>query len=484
MVRVRKILAMCMAVIMGYAVLSLSNPLQAIAQSAPIGLVVNGAPVNNLAVPPVMRENRMLVPARAVFEMLGAFVDWHPTTRTVHIQYRYKNIHLTIGETIMFVNGEIVEMPIAAQIINNSTMIPLGAVATNLGFLVDFRDRTVFVYTSDYIHLYVPDPPYIPPNNEPEGENNGNNGYEAPHPTPTPPAVPQHVRYDFAKRTLHIPRANGLWLNIDQAIHMNLYHQHQYMLLLTVDASRHIAAGTINVGDTLLDSINIVHGQHGTQLMFHGTQILALDIIQSDAYYLVRVMCPRQKYSRIVVIDPGHGGYRPGAVYNDVRAADLNLAVTRKLLQLIEAEGHIRAFTTRNSDINIPLADRARMGNEIGDLMITIHHNAAYNLNANGVEAFYITDAHDQTRSLTNRDFADMVLQQLLAHTGRNDRGIRSENFIVLRYTTVPSTLVELGFMSNAQEFANLTNPEYQWRAAMAIYAALLEAFEVYTPVR
>ena len=486
MVRVRKILAICMAVLMGFTAFSLLNPMQAVAQATPIGLVINGAPVNDLAVPPVMRENRMLVPARAVFERLGATVGWHPSTRTVHIEHGEKSIHLTIGESIMFVNGEVVEMPIAAQIINNSTMIPLGAVATNLGFVVDFRDRTVFVYTWEYILGETPDPPQDPPVYEPP---NGEDEYEptpTPPPvnTPTPPAVPHVARYDLATGTLHIPRTNGLSLNMDQAVHLNLYHQHLYMLMLTADASQHIASGTINIGDALLNSINIDHGQHGTQLTFSGTQKLALDITQSYAYYLVRVMCPRQKYPRIVIIDPGHGGYRPGAVYNDVRAADLNLAVTRKLLQLIEADGYIRAFTTRNSDTHVPLADRARMGNEFGDLMITIHHNAAYNLSANGVEAFYITDEHDLLRSLTNRDFAGIVLRHLVSQTGRNSRDIRSENFIVLRYTTVPSTLVELGFMSNQAEFATLTNPEYQWRAARAIYNALLEAFEMYTPVR
>jgi len=479
MVRVKKSLIFCLAVFIGCTALSLLGPLQAVAQNTPIGLVINGRLVNNLAVPPVMRENRMLVPARAVFEMLGAEVHWNPTNRTVHIQYNNTNIHLTIGETIMFVNTDVVDMPIAAQIINNSTMLPLGVIADNLGFYTAFRDRTVFVYTGDYI----PDngaelePPVDPPNN------GGEHG-PTPTPTPTPPAYLQNVSYDFTTRTLRIPRSGGLSLNISQATHLNLYHQHQYILMFTVDASGHFAAGNFTVGDSLLNSINIAHGQHGSQITFNGRQILALDITQNDAYYLVQVMCPRQKYPRIVVIDPGHGGYRPGAVYDDVRAADLNLAVTRKLLQLIEADGFIRAYTTRNADVHVPLADRASLGNAIGDLMITIHHNAAYSLSANGTEAFYITDTHDLSRSLTNQDFAEMVLRNIVARTGRNSRGIRSESFIVLRYTTIPSTLVELGFMSNPQEFERLTNPDYQWLAAMGLYEALLEAFAVYTPAR
>ena len=334
MVRVRKSVIFFIAVFIGYTALSFINPQQAAAQ-APIGLVINGRVVDNLDVPPVMRENRMLVPAGHVFYMLGAEINWNPVNRAVHIQYYDIHIHLTIGETVMFVGSDVVIMPVPAQIINNRTMLPLGIIADSLGFYTYFYNRTVFVYTGYYIPGNEPEPPYYPPYYPPY--ENGDNGYEPPPtPTPAPPAYMQRVRYDFISRTLHIPRAGGLNLNIGQAIHIDMYHQHQYMLMLTADASRHIVAERLNIGDALLTSIDITHGQFGMQIIFQGRQIIALDIAQNYTYYLVRVMCPREKYARIVVIDPGHGGYRPGAVYNGVRAADLNLAVARKLVQLLE----------------------------------------------------------------------------------------------------------------------------------------------------
>ena len=500
MVQMKKVLTICITVFIGCIALSLVNPLQVKAQEAPIGLVVNGYPLNNLTMAPVIRQDRMLVPARAVFESLGATVQWQETTRTVHVQYQEQNVILTIGQNIITVNGYPGEMPIPAQIINYNTMIPVGAVATNLGFIVDFRDRTVFVNTPESMPIYtyesvVYNSPYNQPNYEgaPEYGDGLNpyyettyyeqNEYAANEANPLPPAVPLNVRYDFAARTLHIPKFEGFPLNIGQASHFNLYHQHQYILLLNVDASQHITFGSLIIGDALLNSIDITHGMSGTQLVFRGTQILALYITESDAYYLIRIMCPREKYPRIVVIDPGHGGERPGAVYHGVRAADLNLAVTRKLLQLIEADGFIKAYTTRNSDVNVLWADRARLGNEIGDLMITIHHNAADNLNAHGVETFYLTDEHDQFRNLTNKNFADIIQRNLLAQTGRYDREVRSESFAVLRYANIPSALVEIGFMSHQHEFTTLINPEYQLRAARGLYFALLEAFML-TPQR
>jgi len=290
------------------------------------------------------------------------------------------------------------------------------------------------------------------------------------------------LRYSHTDNILFIPRTSGSPL-MGQVTHYNMYHSNRYKLKLNVDASQLLDAGTINVSAPILSSINITHTDEGTQIVFYGTQILALHIGENDAYYMVHVMCPRQRYRRIVVIDPGHGGERPGAVYDDIRAADLNLAVAMKLVQLIEADGHFRAFTTRNTDETTLWTHRYEMGNSIGDMMISIHHNAAYNLAIHGVEAFYITDEHDTNRNLTNHRLAEIVQRNLVSQTGRHDRGLRSENFIVLRYTTIPSALVEVGFMSNQAEFAALINPAYQWRAAQGLYNALIEAF-MYVDVR
>jgi len=499
MIQMKKVLTICLVILMGCTAFSLIRPLQVNAQQAPIGLVVNGNMLNNLSMPPIIRQDRMLVPARAVFESLGANVQWQEATRTVHVQYQEQNVVLTIGQNSIIVNGHSKEMPIPAQIINYNTMIPVGAVATNLGFLVDFRDRTVFVDTpepmpnttyqsygntseyeegsesdADTADSYEQDE-YVMADVD-ETDDVGDEYEDQPSSDPLPPATPLNVRYDSATRTLHIPRSGG-FLNMGQASHFNLYHQHQYILSLSVDASQHITLGSLMIGDALLRSIDIVQGTNGTQLVFNGTQILALIIAESEAYYQVSIVCPREKYPRIVIIDPGHGGERPGAVYHDVRAADLNLAVTRQLIQLAEADGFIKVYTTRNSDITVPWADRARLGNEIGDLMITIHHNASENLLAHGVETFYLTDEHDQFRYLTNQNFAGIIQRNLLAQTGRHDREIKSGNFAVLRYADIPSALVEIGFMSHQHEFATLINPEYQLRAARGLYFALLEAF-------
>jgi len=188
---------------------------------------------------------------------------------------------------------------------------------------------------------------------------------------------------------------------------------------------------------------------------------------------------PAPSGSRTVVVDPGHGGDRPGAVHNDVRAADLNLAVAAKLIQLLEDNG-ITVYTTRTGDYNVSLYDRAELANARGNIMVTIHHNAWHTPYVNGTETFYRLNEFDESRSLTSRNLAQIVQRQLIDHTGRNNRGSRPAEFTVLRYSQIPTVLLEVGFMSNPTEFAQMVTAQYQMRVAQAIFEGLMEAFLVY----
>jgi len=262
----------------------------------------------------------------------------------------------------------------------------------------------------------------------------------------------------------------------------DMYHQRQFILWLP-DISEHIGFGEMLVGDTLLRSLTIAHAPNSTQLIFNGNQIFTLDLQEDENYYIIRVLHPRERYPRIVIIDPGHGGRDPGAVRAGIRESDLNLNVTRKLLQLIEADGVIRAYTTRNSDVHLGetsaecLRARANFGNHIGDMFVSIHFNAANNTNAHGIETYYRESGLDAFRTLTSRRLADIMHRNKLTMLGSNDRNVRSANFAVLRYSTIPAVLLELGFMSNQAELARINTAEFQWMAAHAIYSAMLEAF-------
>ena len=296
------------------------------------------------------------------------------------------------------------------------------------------------------------------------------------------PATYRNIHYSFEERAFRIPKTEYFQMDISMIFRIDLYHNRQLTLHLPIDASEHIGFGEMLIADSFLQSVSIFHAGT-TQLIFNGNQIFTLDLREDDDYYIIRVLHPRERYSRIVVLDPGHGGRDPGAVRGGVREADLNLAVTRKLLQLIESDGFIRAYTTRNADVHLgeyqvaDLRARANFSNALGDLFISIHFNASRNTAAHGVETYYRPSAHDDFRMLTSRQFAEIMHRHKLTTLGSNDREVRSANFAVLRYSTIPAILLELGFMSNPAEFARIQTPEFQWAAARAIYNTLLESF-------
>ena len=214
----------------------------------------------------------------------------------------------------------------------------------------------------------------------------------------------------------------------------------------------------------------------------------------------------------VLVIDPGHGGRDPGAVGAISQEKNINLAVALKLGALIR-QNHpdVRVIFTRQDDTFIGLADRANIANRNNaNLFISIHTNAARNRAATGTETFvfglssvqsnmeaamrensvilfeddhetryegfdpncpssYIMFEFMQSRFRDNSiDFASRV-QDNFASLGRGNRGVKEAPFLVLHSTTAPSVLVELGFISNAEEERFMNSERGQNQLARAI---------------
>ncbi len=123
--------------------------------------------------PPVIIEGRTLVPLRAIFEALGAEVNWNNDTRSVTATKEDTTIFLTIGSSVLYKNGEATYMDVPGQIINARTMVPVRAISESFGADVywDNATRTVHVYTEPE-DSSEPDNPNIddPDENPPEEE--------------------------------------------------------------------------------------------------------------------------------------------------------------------------------------------------------------------------------------------------------------------------------------------------------------------------
>jgi hypothetical protein len=116
-----------------------------------IRVTVNGDPVNFQTTNPRYIDGRVLVPLRGVFEQLGAFVEWHPETRTVTATKTDTDLRLRIGDRTAWVNGEGQTLDVPATLIAGRTMVPLRFLSEALGAQVQWVDneRLVMITTTD-----------------------------------------------------------------------------------------------------------------------------------------------------------------------------------------------------------------------------------------------------------------------------------------------------------------------------------------------
>ena len=192
---------------------------------------------------------------------------------------------------------------------------------------------------------------------------------------------------------------------------------------------------------------------------------------------------PKEKYKNIVVIDPGHGGSDAGGIGNGLTDRDVNLAIALKLNPLFEANPNIKAYFTRLENVYPSYDDRTNMSNEVGDIFVSIHQNATTNTSANGTETYHLKPNTDD-RGLTSKALAEIFQKNLLEDLGLLDRGVKTNNYIVLRNNKVPSILCEIGFLTNASDASKLGNPDFQQKVAQSLYDATVEVFEKYPSKR
>lgn len=220
-----------------------------------------------------------------------------------------------------------------------------------------------------------------------------------------------------------------------------------------------------------------------------------------------------------VVIDAGHGGHDPGAVGKRGKEKNINLSVALKLGKLIRQNcPDTRVVYTRDRDVFIPLHTRAEIANDAkADLFISIHTNsvASKNRSVSGTETYtlglhrtqenlevakkenaviLIEDDYKQRYAgfnpnssesyiifefLQDKNMAQSVsfatqVQRGFRNANRIDKGVHQAGFLVLRATSMPSVLIELGYITNPTEEAYLMSDQGSSTLAKSIYRAFL----------
>src|SRR5438045_8481093 len=166
--------------------------------------------------------------------------------------------------------------------------------------------------------------------------------------------------------------------------------------------------------------------------------------------------------STVVVIDAGHGGFDRGGIPGQrVAEKTMTLDVAQRLEAVLTAYGY-RVVMTRDRDVFVPLGTRVAIANSYRDaIFVCIHFNAAPRGSASGIETYFYS-----SQSLP---LASAIHYYVAGGAPSSNRGVRRRGFYVLRKTTVPSVLVECGFLTNATEANYAQSAAYRQKLAEEI---------------
>ncbi|WP_195245510.1 N-acetylmuramoyl-L-alanine amidase, partial [Clostridium celatum] len=245
-----------------------------------------------------------------------------------------------------------------------------------------------------------------------------------------------------------------------------------------------------------------------------GTRKVTVEIISNDNKYQALVRNIIVRGTLLVAIDPGHEnpGGDPGAnfVHNRVSyiESNLNLQIAVRLKKLLEARG-IEVYMTRYegsgqiaSNPTDSLKERVRIANEMkADFYVSIHHNS-FSSTSKGVEVFYSSvapgtkgillengkelvlstfrtvKAAETEKVIKSRAIAQTIVNEISNKTGLYNRGATDDDYYVVKNTTMPSILIENGFISNPSEAIKVSNATHQQKVAEIVADSIEKYFQ------
>ncbi len=247
-----------------------------------------------------------------------------------------------------------------------------------------------------------------------------------------------------------------------------------------------IYTGTTEVAtnDIFINTItpNVIDGK--TNILITLNQWGTLNVTENDTHIIISFADPHDLYSKIVVIDAGHGGTDVGATGYNMLEKDLNFNVSMKFGDILENTSDIKVYYTRIDDTKLDLAEIGEFASAMGDLLFSVHTNSFSTAIPHGVEVLYLEHDNDDTIGISSEECANIVIENLANDTGLYSRGIKRSNLVIFRNSTIPSVLGEMGFISSPVDAAYLSDDAFLTTVAESYAKSTIEIFETYTPQR
>jgi len=244
-----------------------------------------------------------------------------------------------------------------------------------------------------------------------------------------------------------------------------------------------------NTGDPIvnieLTRLNNIQPKVRFELTFD--KLYVPELFEDDENYYISLRRPKDVYSKILVVDIGHGGRDAGTFSGDRRIfeKDTVLDFGLKLKELFDKQDDIKVYFTRLSDVYLYRRPRADLANGLdADFFLSIHNNnytvmgMPINFNeVRGSEIHY--NEKIKSKKVSSKRFATLILDNICKAINTKKRGVvEGSELYVLGHTIMPSALLEIGFLTNKDDLKIIQNNEKMDACAKAVYDAVLQAFK------
>lgn len=283
------------------------------------------------------------------------------------------------------------------------------------------------------------------------------------------------VKLIFSKPVIYgIDRTNSMFdlylYNIENSQNFNL----KSSLMFDGAKLTDLKGGGVKISIPLTkeDELNVHSGIDGKTLRLK-IKCERKEIIKADEPVIKPqpiIVPPKKSDKKIIVIDPGHGGSDHGAIRNNISEKHITLDISKRVATLLEKKGYV-VYMTRETDATVSLQDRVEISEDISpEIFVSIHVNSSNSESPNGIETHYYKD--------NSLDLAKTVHASMLNHISANNRGLFKSKFYVINHTTAPAILVEIGFLSNPSERAQLVSESRKQATAKAIAEGIDDYFK------
>lgn len=424
-----------------------------------IALFVNGEVVSD-GLTVKVGEN-ILVSAIETFQQLGAVITWQENEQRLYIEIGDKFIVMGINDTTLWIDGETRTLEIAPQKVEQRVMISV-QVLRELGYEVIYNEVLQQV------------------------DINGMNSMKNSNVAVPVETLGQlgSMHYEVLTNTLTFDEAiNSSCIGVEDD-----YWERKLILRVTGAEAMNLCEGEWTGSLGHLKGVLVEKGSEGVKITISTDTVCAAKIEDVEGKACIQLVKPREMYSRIIVIDPGHGGDDNGTSYQSIHEKNLTLTYGKALYNRLEQDPAIKVYITRAEDkyattatggvgLQYPTKEmRVKLSNEIDpDLYISVHVNYWKVSTTSGTETHYYPDPSD-TRG---KKFASLVQKALIQEFGMKDRGLKDgRELVVLNSTTSPAILIETGFISNEGDRSKLVAADYAGRFADVVYGCIVKYFE------